>query len=63
MNLLDLSDIELLHLRDLLRKDLQRLKASKKNLNQTIRNITDEMRAYRIKHQILIENPGEPPRA
>ena len=63
MNFSSLTDRQLEQLRDTLRKELQKLRGSVKNLNNTIKNITDDMRDYRLRHQILIENPQELPRA
>jgi hypothetical protein len=63
MNLDTLTESELSKLKDLLVKELNRLRSTKKNLNHTIKNITDDMHEYRMRHQILVENPQELPRA
>jgi uncharacterized protein YlxW (UPF0749 family) len=63
MNLETLSDQELLTLKDSLQRELTRLQSTRKNLNNTIKNITDDMRDYRLSHGIIVENPHDEPRA
>lgn len=63
MNLDSLDVPELVHLKAKLERELIQLRSTRKNLNNTIKNITDDMRDYRLRHGILIENPQEAPRA
>jgi hypothetical protein len=63
MELEKLSDQELRTLRDSLERELKRLRSTTKNLNNTIKNITDDMRDYRLEQGIIVENPHESPRA
>lgn len=59
-----MTDQELVAERDRLVRELQGLRASRKNLSNTIRNITDEMQAfYSQVHRDPIINPQEAPRA
>jgi len=63
MNLETMPESELVHLKAKLERELIQLRSSRKNLNNTIRNITNDMRDYRLRHQIIIENPQEAHRA
>jgi len=63
MTYTDLSDTELRSLRDSLEKELRRLRSTVKNLNNTINNVVHDMRDYRIRHGIIVENPQDMPRA
>lgn len=58
-----LSDSELKGLRDALEKELRKLRSTVKNTNNTINNIVADMRDYRIRHGIVVENPQDLPRA
>jgi len=63
MNLDAMNEQDLHRLKAKLELELIKLRSTKKNLDNTIRNITTDMREYRIRHQILIDNPQEGPRA